>query len=97
MKAYDDYCSDALDPFYAACVKLGGGAETSGKVVKEAWLEVRNILLMAIKCQEPPQVQVPKVLSKISDKLKEATSLVKRDPWEKHTKTISEGIGCLNW
>ena len=29
--------------------------------------------------------------------MKEAKNLIKRNEWEKHTKTCSEGIGCLNW
>jgi cysteine synthase B len=29
--------------------------------------------------------------------MKEASTLIKRNEWEKHAKTCAEGIQCLNW
>jgi adenylyl cyclase-associated protein len=29
--------------------------------------------------------------------MKALGGLVRRNEWEKHTKTLSEGVGCLNW
>lgn len=97
VSAFDAYCNEKLNPFVAACNKLGGDAQPAGEVIREAWGELRKILLMSTACKEPSQAQVQGVLSQLSTKMKAAGPLVKRNEWEKHTKTVSEGIGCLNW
>lgn len=97
IRGFDQYCAAALDPFVAATKKLGGEAEAAGKIIHDAWMEMRAFLLMASKCKEPGQAQLPPLLQGVSAQMKAATALVKRNEWEKHTKTCSEGIGCLNW
>jgi hypothetical protein len=97
IRAFDDYCTTFLNPFVAACDKLGGDAEGAGKIVKEAWKEMRAFLLMASRCKEPPQAQLGALLSGVATQVKAASTLVKRNEWEKHAKTVSEGLGCLNW
>lgn len=97
IRAFDAYCQSTLDPFVAASKKLGGDAEAAGKIIYDAWMEMRAFLLMASKCKEPAQAQLPPLLQGVSAQLKAASSLVKRNEWEKHAKTCSEGIGCLNW
>jgi hypothetical protein len=97
VKAFDDYLASHLEPFHQACNKLGGDAVLAGNNIKEAWQECRAVLLMAASCKEPTQTALPGLLSKLAAKLKAAPTLVKKNEWEKHTKTCSEGIGCLNW
>lgn len=97
VAAFDEYCTLYLNPFVAACKKLGGDAEVAGNNIAEAWAEMRNIIFMATACKEPAQAQVGTVFANLSAKLKAQSNLVKRNEWEKHTKTCSEGIGCLNW
>lgn len=97
ITGFDKYTSEYLDPFVAACNKLGGDAQEAGKIIQEAWMEMRSFLLMASKCKEPSQSAMPGLLAGLSTKLKASAALVQRNEWEKHTKTCSEGIGCLNW
>jgi hypothetical protein len=76
---------------------LGGDAQTAGQIVKEGFDELRKLLLAAAACKEPAKEQLPTVLAGIGSKIKAASAAIKRNEWEKHTKTLSEGIGCLNW
>lgn len=97
IAAYDAYCTAYLDPFVAACTKLGGDAEKAGNNIKEAWQAQRAFLLMATACKEPAQSSLPSLLKDLSVKLSAAKTLINRNEWENHTKTLSEGISCLNW
>lgn len=97
IRAFDAYCASALDPFEAACNKLGGDAQVAGAIVKAAWSEMRKVLLMASKCKEPAQAALMPVLSGVVAKIKEASAMIKRNEWEKHSKTVSEGMSALNW
>jgi adenylyl cyclase-associated protein len=58
---------------------------------------MRKFLLMASACKEPPQAALPGLLAGVSGKLRDIGQTVKRNEWEKHTKTCSEGAQCLNW
>jgi hypothetical protein len=97
VRAYDEFVSSFVDPFVTAADKLGGDAGSSAHLVKEGFEELRKVLMMAHTCKEPSQAQLPTVLTGISTKAKAANAAVKRNEWEKHCKTVSEGIGCLNW
>lgn len=97
VKGFDSYSSALLDPFESACNKLGGDAQAAGAIVKSAWQEMRKIIVMAAACKEPSQAALPGLLTGVSSKIKEASAVVKRNEWEKHTKTVSEGLSCLNW
>jgi adenylyl cyclase-associated protein len=52
---------------------------------------------MASACKEPPQAALAPLLGDISVKMKDLSSAVQRNEWEKHMKTLSEGVQCLNW
>ncbi len=97
VQAFDAYCEQKLNPFVAACNKLGGDAQPAGEVIREAWGEMKRVLVMSMLCKEPSQAQLQGVFASLSAKMKSAGTLVKRNEWEKHTKTVSEGVGCLNW
>jgi len=77
--------------------KLGGDALTAGNATKQVFTELRAFLLMASACKEPPQASLPQLLAPIAAKMKEVSAIVKRNEWEKHTKTVSEGLGAVNW
>lgn len=97
IKAFDEYSSLHLDPFVAACDKLGGDAQKGGALVKAAWGGMRAYLLMASACKEPPQAALAPLLGDIALRMKDLSSAVQRNEWEKHMKTLSEGVQCLNW
>ena len=97
IQAYDEYITLYLDPFLTICNKLGGGALESGLLIKDAWNEMRNFLLMSTYCKEPTQVKLNSLLLPLTEKVKACSAAVKRNEWEKHTKTLSEGVGCLSW
>ena len=97
IRAFDSYCLAQLNPFVAACDKLGGDAAIMGQLVKEAWAEKRKFLLIASACKEPAQAALPGLLGGLAGKMREISAAVKRNEWEKHTKTCSEGVQCLNW
>lgn len=97
IKAFDAYMNDSVEPFVSACNKLGGDAEKLGRLVKEAWLEMRSVLFTASACKEPPQAALQGVLGGVVAKMKEISNCVERNEWEKHAKTCSEGVQCLNW
>lgn len=90
IKAFDDYCASNLTPFVSACAKLGGDAEKGGKLVAEAWGEMRTFILMASKCKEPAASAIPPLLSGIGAKMKEISAMTQRNEFERHFKTISE-------
>jgi len=97
IRGFDSYTTTFLDPFVAAATKLGGDAEKSGKLVKEAWIELRAFLLLASSCKEPAQTALTPLLSGIGSKIKEISGSVNRNEWEKHSKVVSEGVGALQW
>ncbi len=97
VKGFDKYCSAFLDPFEIAYNKLGGDAQLAGAVIKSAWHEMRKVLVIAAACKEPAQAALPGLLAGVIAKIKESSNVVKRNEWEKHAKTCSEGISCLNW
>eukprot|EP01035_Chromulina_nebulosa_P020107 gene20107-26106_t len=97
VKGFDSYTQSYLEPFVAATAKLGGDAEVVGKLVKEAWAELRALILKASACKEPAPAAFSGLLSGLGAKVKEINASVKRNEWEKHTKTVSEGLGALNW
>eukprot|EP01031_Cornospumella_fuschlensis_P014724 gene14724-17993_t len=66
IRAFDAYCASHLQPFVAACNKLGGGAEEAGKVVQKGWEEMRTFLLIAANCKEPAQANLPALLTGVS-------------------------------
>jgi len=97
IRAYDAYCLECLNPFVDACNKLGGDAALLGNLVKEAWGEMRVYLLRATACKEPAQAALGPLLQPLGIKTKAISDLVKRNEWEKHTKTCQEGVQALNW
>lgn len=86
-----------MDPFVAVCTKLGGDAAATGDRIKAAWGAMREFLLMASACKEPPAAAIPPLLSKIADITRDISKSVQRNEWEKHVKTCSEGVQALNW
>jgi adenylyl cyclase-associated protein len=95
--AYDSYLNEFLPPFLAAVDKLGADLKPAGDLVKGALDELRKILELAGFCKEPAQAQMRDVLAGLGGKMQDLTKSVSRNAWERHTKTISEGIGALNW
>lgn len=95
--AFDRYSNKFMTQFVAACSQLGGDAAKVGGVLQEAWAEMRKVVVMAGACKEPSAAELPKILEPMQLKMKELAGMVQRNEWEKHTKTCSEGIGCLNW
>lgn len=91
VKGFDAYLASYLDPFVNAANKLGGDATIVGTLTKEAWNELRTIILKAAACKEPKQAELPALLATLGAKVKEISASVKRNEWEKHTKTVSEG------
>jgi adenylyl cyclase-associated protein len=97
IRAFDAYTTANLDPFVAVCDKLGGDAQVMGQLVKEAWIEMRKFLLMASASKEPAPTALGSLLTGVAGKMKEISGKVNRNEWEKHSKTCSEGVQCLNW
>jgi hypothetical protein len=97
VKAFDAYVAESIEPFYTVCDKLGGDALKTGLVVKDAWQEMRKIIVLSSSCKEPTADELRNLLAPVASKIKEASSLINRNEWEKHTKTCSEGIQALNW
>jgi len=97
VTAYDQYVAQFLPPFIAACDKLGGDVQQAGQLVSGAFDELRKILVMAAHCKEPTQAQLRDALGGIGAKMQAIGGLTKRNEYERHCKTVSEGIGALNW
>jgi adenylyl cyclase-associated protein len=97
IRAFDAYVVESVDPFVASCDKLGGDAAILGRLIKEAWLEMRAVLYKATACKEPAQAALGVVLGGVVAKMKEVSNAVNRNEWEKHGKTCAEGVQCLNW
>lgn len=97
IRAFDEYCAAKLDPFVAVCDKLGGDAQAGGQLVKTIWNEIRVFLLRATACKEPAATELRPLLAPIIAAMDGVKKLTKRNEWEKHLKTISEGIAAANW
>lgn len=97
IRAYDEYSREKLDPFVDACNKLGGDAQKAGQLIKETWDEMRAYLLLASACKEPTQPELPGLLANVTAKMKAVGAAVQRNEWEKHLKTVSEGVSAVNW
>lgn len=97
VKAFDDYCTSFLNPFVEVATKLGGDAQAGAELIRDAWKETRAVILMSTICKEPAQAELAAVLTGVSNKVKSVAGLVKRNDWEKHTKTLSEGVNAVNW
>jgi hypothetical protein len=97
IRGFDSYTASFLDPFVAAASKLGGDAATIGTLTKDCFMELRAFLLKASACKEPAQAALPGLLAGLAAKMKLVSGAVNRNEWEKHTKTVSEGLGALNW
>jgi adenylyl cyclase-associated protein len=97
IRGYDEYITAKLEPFLAAGEKLGGDAQEASAVVKECWFEVRNYLLAAASCKEPSQPEAMKLFTPVAEKVHHLSTLTKRNEWENHLKTCTEGVGALNW
>ena len=78
-------------------MKLGpGDISECGKVVKEAWTELRAFLVMSTECKKPAALDAT-LLGGLMEKMKAVQPLQKKGDWEKHAKTVGEGIAALNW
>jgi adenylyl cyclase-associated protein len=97
IRAFDAYAAEKLDPFVAACTKLGGDAATLGQFIKESWMEMRLYLLRAAACKEPTPLELPSVFGPVAARIRDANAMIKRNEWEKHAKTCAEGVQALNW
>lgn len=97
IRGFDAYFAATVEPFVAAAQKLGGDAALYGEAIKKAWLEKRAFLLMAANCKEPPQAIIMQKLSGVIASMKEVASIIKKNEFEKHGKTVSEGVQALNW
>jgi len=97
IRGFDTLCTESLSPFVDACQKLGGDAASVSQLVIDAFSELRKFLLMASACKQPAEAELRPFLAGLASKMKAIGGLCQKNTWEKHTKTVSEGIGCLNW
>ena len=97
IRDFDAYCSKFLTPFVAACSKLGTEVGAMGQLVNDAFSELRTLLLIASACKEPSPAQFNELLTGLLSKITALSKLIQRNAWEKHAKTVSEGIGALTW
>ena len=97
VSAFDEYCTTRLDPFKAACDKLGGDAAEVGNMLVGAWKEARNFILMASQSKEPSQQNLGPLLAGVSGYLSTISKSVKRNEWDRHVKAIMETASCLNF
>mmetsp|Transcript_20465 Transcript_20465/g.15090 ORF Transcript_20465/g.15090 Transcript_20465/m.15090 type:complete len:470 (+) Transcript_20465:55-1464(+) len=97
LLAFDEYANQYLPPFVAATSKLGDDVKLAGKIIEECFGELRSVLELAANCKEPPQSQMREVLTPLGTKMQSLSPLLKRNDWERHMKTLTEGIGALNW
>lgn len=96
VSAFDEYCTARLDPFKAACDKLGGDAAEVGVLLANAWKEARSFILMASQSKEPTQAAMMPLLAGVSGNLSAISKAVKRNEWDRHVKAMSEAASCLN-
>ena len=96
VSAFDEYCTTRLDPFKAACDKLGGDAAEVGAILVNAWKEARSFILMASQSKEPTQAAMMPLLAGVSGNLGAISKAVKRNEWDRHIKAMSEAASCLN-
>ncbi len=66
---------------------------SQGRIVQKAWDAQLHFLNVASKCKKPDDAGLKLLLIPLQECFKEAGTVCKRDEWENHSKTISEGLG----
>lgn len=98
IKAFDSYFATCIIPFIETTVRLGSDVEKAGQIIQSTFLEMRKFLLLASKCKEPSDVAIVRdLLSNLFSKATDLSKLISRNEWEKHMKTLSEGLGLITW
>jgi len=97
IRAFDEYTSSSLTPFVTACSELGGDAASLGRLVSESFAEMRSFLLMASACKAPADSELGPLMTPLGEKNRAISALTQRNEWEKHCKTVSEGMAAVSW
>lgn len=99
IRALDAMGAEKLDPFTAACEKLGGDAAVAGAEIKTGWELMRAFLLRASACKQPSAADLRTLFTKeFAPPINNLKTLAtKRGEWENHCKACFEAIGFLNW
>jgi len=76
-----------------------GGAELAecSKLVGNAWAAQRAFLVVASQCKKPADLMGLMKSCGVVDACQAAGKACKRGDFEHHYKTVSEGLGALNW
>jgi hypothetical protein len=55
VKAYDDYVKSAIVPLARSCDDLGGGLQTMGSSLTDAWEGIRTIMILSSRSKTPSE------------------------------------------
>lgn len=97
--AYDVYMESAVIPCCNATNELGG-MENTGELIKDAWLGVRTIVVLATRSKMPSgdlPTQLELHLKPIQTALETLRKLRLDRKYDWHTKAIIELCGILSW
>jgi adenylyl cyclase-associated protein len=97
--AYDAYMESAVTPFCNACNDLGG-MDNTGDLLKDAWLGVKTIIVLASRSKMPPgdlPAELQAHLKPVQTALESLRKLRLDRQFDFHTKAILELCGALSW
>jgi adenylyl cyclase-associated protein len=97
--AYDAYMESAVVPFCNACNDLGG-MENTGDLLKDAWLGVKTIVVLASRSKMPSgdlPAELQTHLKPVQTALESLRKLRLDRKFDFHTKAILELCGALSW
>jgi adenylyl cyclase-associated protein len=102
VRAFDEALINArVKPWVELSQQLGGPVDEQAKLVLAQFNTLRQILLVASKCQKPDQASLFELLRPLQ-KDTEAVTTVKDQNWSSkdlfnHLATVAEGSSCVGW
>lgn len=99
VKAYDDYVAASVTPLVTACKELGE-LEKVGGLLKDAWIGVRVIVVLASRAKMP-QGDLPSELQHHLKPIQTALEGIRKlrldRKFDWHLKAVMEISACLSW
>ncbi|KAJ3672854.1 hypothetical protein LUZ60_006228 [Juncus effusus] len=97
--AFDELVQGSLKRVVAAAEKIGGKVLESTKILEEAFLTEKELLIKAKQSQKPDVAGLQEFLKPLNDVLIKANALTegRRPDYFNHIKTVADSLSALAW
>ena len=98
VKAYDEYMEKSVAPLVNSCKDLGE-MEKVGGLLKDAWVGIRTIIVLASRSKMPSEIpaELSPHLKPVQTALEAIRKLRLDRKFDWHLKAIMEMATCLSW